>query len=113
MKSVYNYTDNPEVYVFLAFSLYNYGNLVGYTEENNRLEFYLYQKVVNEYFGKVIHSDISAAYLGIMYTFGRGCEVDYNKAVYYLQMATNAGFDCTDFLAHFKKKMFGGYTFIG
>jgi hypothetical protein len=45
-----------------------------------------------------------------MYTDGRGCPVDYNKAVQNFQMAHNAGFDCSETLSMFKKKMFGGWT---
>lgn len=110
LKSVYMSTKDPEVYVILAFALNFYGELLGYTNDNNKLEFYLYNKVVNEYFGNVMHSDICACTLGLMYTDGRGCPVDYNKAVYYFQMAHNAGFDCSEMLSCFKKKMFGGYT---
>lgn len=112
LKSIYMSTKDPEVYVILAFALNYYGEIVGYSDENNRLEFYLYNKVVSEYFGNVMHSDICAMQLGLMYTYGRGCSVDYNKAVYYFNMAQNAGFDCSEMLSHFKKKMFGGYTLI-
>lgn len=110
LKSVYSSTKDPEVYVILAFALNSYGEIVGYSNENNQLEFSLYNKVINEYFGKVMHSDICACYLGLMYTYGRGCAVNYDKAVYYFQMSHNAGFDCSEMLSHFKRKMFGGWT---
>lgn len=109
LKSVYTETNDPEVYVILALALNFYGEIVGYTNENNKLEFYLYNKIINEYFGKVMHSDICACYLGLMYTYGRGWPVDYNKAVYYFQKAHNAGFDCSEMLAHFKKTLLGGW----
>ena len=111
LKSVYNQTDNPEVYITLALCLKDYGELKGYSEENNRLEFYLYHKCADVYWGQVIHSNIAAAYLGIMYLEGRGCSVDYNQAYFYLTKAHNAGFDCSDLLSRFKKKIFGGYVF--
>lgn len=110
LKSVYKQTEDPEVYIFLALALNEYGELTRYTEENNRLEFDLYHKCVDEYFGEVVHSDIAACYLGVMYMDGRGCKVDYDKAVFYLKKAHNSGFDCSELLCHFKKKLFGGYT---
>lgn len=110
LKSIYQQSQDPEVYIYLAFSLFEYGKLVGYNEQNNRLEYLLYHKCVDEYFGDVVFSEIAASFLGIMYTEGRGCSIDYDKAVYYFQKAHNAGFDCSDMLRHFKKKMFGGYT---
>lgn len=112
LKSVYEQTEDPEVYIILALALNAYGEITGYTEENDRLEFALYHKCVDEYFGQVIHSDIAACYLGVMYIDGRGCNVDYDKAVFYLKKAHNAGFDCSELLSHFKKKLFGGYTLI-
>ena len=111
LKSVYRFTQDPEVYIILALCLNGYGELKGYSEENNRLEYSLYHKCADEYFGQVIHSDIAAAYLGIMYIEGRGCPVDHNQAYSYLTKAHNAGFDCSDLLSRFKRKTFGGYVF--
>lgn len=111
LKEVYTCTDDNEVYIYLAFSLNAYGEIVGYNDnESNRLEFSLYHKCADDLFGNVIHSDLAAYYLGQMYAEGRGCAVDYNQSYFYFQKAHNAGFDCSDVLKRFKKKMFGGYT---
>lgn len=69
------------------------------------MEFYLYNKILNEYFGKVMHSEICVCYLGMMYTDARGCPVNYNKAVQIFHMAQSANFDCIETLACFKNSL--------
>lgn len=111
-KSIYIQTKNPEVYLYFAFTLHDYRELTGFTNENSVLEYNLLHKCVDEYFGEVIHSDIASSYLGINYIYGIGCNVDYDRAYYYLLKAHNAGFDTSELLCRFRKKLFGGYTFI-
>lgn len=111
LKSVYQKSEDPEVSMFLALSLNYCGELTGYTEENNKLELSLYHKCVDNFFGQVVHSDIASMYLGIMYLEGRGCAVNYDTSYYYFKKADDAGFDCSEILSKFKKKLFGGYTF--
>ena len=110
LKPIYKNSSDKELTIYLALALHRLGDIVGYTDENNVLEHKLLTICAEKYFGEVIHSDIAAMYLGVMYTEGRGCSVDYDKAVYYLQKAHNSGFDCSDMLSLFRKKLFGGYT---
>ena len=110
-KSVYQATKDPEVYLYFAFALHDYSELAGFTNENSKREYYLLHKCVDDYFGEVVHSELASSYLGLMYIYGVGCDVDYDKAYYYLQKAHNAGFDCSELLSCFRKKLFGGYTF--
>ena len=80
LKEVYPYTDDKEVYIYLALAINALSDIVGDNENDNRLAFTLFHKCADDYFGEVVHSDLAAFYLGQMYVYGKGCKQDYNQA---------------------------------
>lgn len=110
LKEVYRFTDDKEVVFYLALAIDSLADIVTVSEDDNRLAFMLFHKCADDYFGELEQSNIASFYLGQMYMYGRGCNQDYNLAHDYYLKAHNAGFDCSEILSCFKKKMFGGYT---
>ena len=106
-------TNNSEFVLFYGLSLYSYLKSIdsndynSYSIARNMLE----TSVTNNY--KELESKlvgIACSLIGNMLTGGWGCAVDYDKAVYYYTLAGEFGFDCSDMLKLFRKKLFGGYT---
>ncbi len=109
LKESYSESSDPEIPLFLAFSLFKYLNC---TDSKNEDEYslvanLLLESVTNE---DIAFKGIAYAYLGTIFTFGNAGEVDYDKAVKYYTLAGINNFDCSDMLSRFRKKLFGGYT---
>ena len=61
----------------------------------------------------LINLGVVDGYLGFLYLEGEGCAVDENTAYECFVRAGERGVDCSDILSQFKKKIFGGYVFVG
>lgn len=57
----------------------------------------------------VPHLSAAFAYLGASYLLGEGCARDFDKAHDAFVKANELGFDCSNHLSRFKKKLFGGW----
>lgn len=103
---------NPEIEIYLAFALYEAPRL---STDDASLCFNLFERC-SSYVVKDepdVNLGIVDAYLGFCYLEGKGCNIDDNAAYECFLKANQKGFDCSDMLSHFKKKMFGGYVFRG
>ncbi len=112
LKASYQKTNNKEVLIYLGFALLDYYLAHKATKDDEILAHTLIKKCVDSYFKEIKVSAVAASYLGLMYTDGIGCEKNYEMAVYYLQKAHAAGYDCSNMLSRFKKTLFGKYKFI-
>ena len=118
LKEVYGKTKTDDSLFYLGntlFYLNNYMQRQGKSLKNgdDKLMITCLEKYVHAH--NYTDSNVGMAYgfLGLLYTFGFGCQIDYSKAVGYYTIATEkCNFDCSDDLKHFKKKLFGGYTYI-
>ena len=99
----------PEVEIFLACALYEAEQL---TAEDTVLCFDLLKSCVNftEEDGVDVNLGVLEFYLGSCYLKGKGTPVDVNAAHDCFVRAGQKGFDCSDILRNFKKKLFGGYV---
>ncbi|MBR4295467.1 MAG: sel1 repeat family protein [Clostridia bacterium] len=113
MLPIYNRTSSKEVLLCLGLAITAYEKFAGYSYDDCFLAHSLLKRCVDDYFLELKNAKIAAAFLGLNYTYGHGCEVDYDKAVHYYQIANNAGIDCSKELSCFRPKLFGGYKFIG
>ena len=59
----------------------------------------------------VPHLSAVFAYLGASYLLGEGCARDFDKAHDAFVKANELGFDCSNHLSRFKKKLFGGWDY--
>ncbi len=112
LKTIYNITSNPDVWYYLAYAIVRISKVMDVSYEDLALSHLLFKRCVDEHFGDFDMNDLAAAYLGLDYTHGIGCDIDYDKAVHYYQIAHNLGVDCSEELSRFRKKLFGGYTFV-
>ena len=104
-----------DVFLFyLAFSLFNYmDHHICLDDDDCVLMVKCYEQYTRNHNYSDDYVGVAYAHLGLLYTFGVGCEKDYNKAVEcYTIATTKCNFDCSSELSHFKKKLFGGYTYI-
>lgn len=107
LKGVMNDSIDPEVRLYLAFGINDLHHYKAYVSTSEyTLQFNLLTYCINEC-PNLERTNIACAYLAGLYTFGLGTSVNYDMAVYYYQMATQKGFDCSDMLSHFKKNIFG------
>ncbi len=112
LRSIYNRQTSVEYKEYLAFAMDSLAQEPGHcTMEDSRLEHQLLQECVDLHFDELEHGDLCLFYLGLQYIEGIGCRVDYDMAYDYLTKAHHAGFDCSDLLCRFKKKLFGGYKY--
>ena len=99
----------PEVEVCLAMAL---GRADPLTADDARLRFDLLKHCVS--FSEEDVPDINIgtleAALGMCYLRGKGCVIDENAAHDCFVRAEQKGFDCSDMLRQFRKKLFGGYA---
>ena len=58
-----------------------------------------------------INLGVVFAYLGLCYLKGKGCRIDDDAAYQCFVQAGQRGFDCSETLRKFKKKLTGGYAF--
>lgn len=113
IKPYYKKVNDKDYWIALGLALCDYSMEYNITTGDDiNLAFSLLTECVNKHFNDLRYSAAAAKYLGIMYTEGVGCQRDYDTAVYYFQMAHNAGHDCSYFLNSFKKTLFGGYKLI-
>lgn len=111
LKEGYATTDKtPEVEIYLAFALYEAAHL---SAADSSLCFNLLRRCCSytEKDEPDVNLGILDAYLGFCYLEGKGCNIDDNAAYECFLKACQKGFDCSDILGSFKKKMFGGYVF--
>lgn len=107
LKGIMNDSIDPEVKLYIAFGINDLHHLKAYvSNEDYTLQFNLLTYCINEC-PNLASINVACAYLAGLYTFGHGTAVNYDKAVYYYQMATEKGFDCSDMLSNFKKNLFG------
>lgn len=92
-----------------------YGLALYYSKDSSRanpsLCFELFERCIQENEQEISKPDVVNAFLGLLYLEGRGCPRDVDKAHEHLARAQKLGFDCSDVLSHFKKKLFGGYAY--
>ena len=111
LKEGYATSDKtPEVEIYLAFALYEASQL---SAADANLCFNLLKRCCSytEKDEPDVNLGILDAYLGFCYLEGKGCGIDDNAAYECFLRAGQRGFDCSDILENFKKKMFGGYVF--
>ena len=111
LKRAYSTPDKtPEIDIYLAFALYEAEQL---SENDASLCFNLLKQCTSytEEDERNVNLGILDAYLGCCYLEGKGCDVDDNAAYECFVRAGQKGFDCSDMLSGFRKKMFGGYVF--
>ena len=114
LTPLYWSSNDIEVSLYLAFSIELFSCFNECSNELKKLKHKLLILCVEDHFDEIgKNGGLASSFLGSMYTDGDGCNVDYDKAVHYFQKAHNAGLDCADTLQRFKKKLFGGYKFIG
>ncbi len=77
-----------------------------------KLAFNICHECVDNHFGELSAIVILAKHLGIMYITGDGGIVNDDKAYFYLKKAHDAGANCSELLAKFKKTLFGKIKFI-
>lgn len=106
MKGVINDTIDPEVYMYLAFAIEYLSDIEDVSDSDSQLELQLLTDCINNH-PNLEHIGVACAYLAGLYTYGRGTSVNYDKAVYYYQLGTEKGFDCSEMLSYFKKNIFG------
>lgn len=116
LKAIYKYTNNHSVLLVLAYAIEKNGELVGFTDDNNQLEYQLLHECVDKYFDELSQRSpyLAAFYLGRMYLGNRGCRCDDNLSYYYLKKANDSGneegFDCSEMLSNYRKDSNGNYT---
>ncbi|WP_294379912.1 hypothetical protein [uncultured Senegalimassilia sp.] len=111
LKEASSTTDKtPEVDIYLALALYEADQL---SADDASLCFNLLKRCTRytEDDEHDVKLGILDASLGFCYLKGKGCTTDDNAAYECFVQAGQKGFDCSDILACFKKKMFGGYVF--
>lgn len=117
LKSVYKKTITNESTAHLGISLF-YINCYLFERKgiSSCLDTYLMINCLEEYIDAHIATDeyvgMIYSFLGIIYTYGIGCDKNYSRAVEcYKTATTQCDYDCSDELLKFKKKLFGGYSF--
>lgn len=111
LKEAYSMPDKtPEIDIYLACALYESEHL---SASDTVFCFNLLKRCARytEEDDNDVNLGILDAYLGCCYLEGKGCSVDDNAAYECFVRAGQKGFDCSDILSKFKKKMFGGYVF--
>ncbi len=112
LKPLYGILFSTESIFYLGCALHDYSLLGKGSPKDTELSFRILKNCVDEYFNELPSIANISYCVGMMYTEGRGCHKNYDKALHYFQQAHNAGYDCSEILSHFKKNLFGGYNFV-
>lgn len=112
LKPLYGILFSTESGFYLGCALHDYSLLGKGSPKDTELSFRILKNCVDEYSGELPSIANISYCVGMMYTEGRGCHKNYDKALHYFKLAHNSGYDCSEILNRFKKNLFGGYNFI-
>ena len=111
LKPAYQYVTDKHVALYLGFSICELLRLsnvaASVSEEDKRLHVQVLTDCVVNNSSSIDHPDVACFQLGVAYTYGDGCQINYNTAVYYYQLATQYGFDCSEVLETFTETPYG------
>ena len=113
LKPAYQYVADKNVALYLGLgirellwpSLSNVAASV--SEEDKRLHVQVLIDCLNNYSSAIERPDLACVVLGLAFQYGDGCQINYNTAVYYYQLATQYGADSSGFLNDFTETPYG------
>lgn len=109
---VYEKTQTDDSLFYLGTTLFYLNGYMQLDNDKAKLMVNCLEQYVNAHNYTDNNVGMAYGFLGLLYTFGFGCSINYDKAVEYYTTATEkCDFDCSEDLKHFKKKLFGGYTY--